>query len=128
MNNHEKSHAAGRHEVPIQIYEVRTLCLEWLTLNHDQSQKDGHSTAGYSLALLTRDPSKAHALVLHHMEQDAEGNYDLKGVSQSSILMWTPIEGGSPDYGVVIEIRPYELNYVEADSPEHAWEILGFEQ
>jgi hypothetical protein len=125
MNNHENPHAFEWKLVPLLIGEVRTLELDEGILRRDQSQENGHPTAGYALALLTKDPSEAGTLLRHDMEPDEEGNYDLADVAPRSIMMWTPVQGGSPDYMAVVGVQPDELNYVQADSPEHAWVILG---
>ncbi len=124
----EKPHANLGHEseaAPLRIYYVKTLTLDYWTLQGCRPQENGHPTEGYKLALLTKDPEKEFGLIHQALEPDAEGNYDLESVPDKSILKWTPLNGGEPEYGAVIECRPFELNYVEADSPEHAWEILA---
>jgi len=128
MKKHENSFAQQPHKVPLRIHRVRTLSLGGLTLNRHDPQSAGHPTDGYALAMLTKDVERECSLVHHPLEPDGEGNYNLESVPEKSILMWTPIDGTAPDYGAVVEIRPYELVYVPADSPEHAWEILDFDQ
>lgn len=128
MKNHENTRAAEPQQVPIQIHRVSILELEEFILTGDQPQRNGHPTAGYSLAVLTKDPSEAYALLLHHIEPDAKGNYDLADVAPRSIMMWTPVEGGSPEYGAIVEVYPHELNYVPTYSLDDAWDILGLDQ
>lgn len=128
MKKTQKSQVSPEDGSCLRVYAVKTLELDYLTLRDDAKQENGHSTAGYSLAMLTKDPNEAFALLLNELEPNAVGNYNLELVRENSILMWTPTAGGPPDYGAIVEIRPFELTYIPADSPEHAWEILGLEK
>ena len=125
---HKNPSAPYPNKVPLRIYRTGTLSLEGLILNGSEPQPGGHPTDGYSLAMLTKDPDTKYGLLLYPISPDPKGNYDLEQVPEKFILMWTPVHGTAPDYGAVVEISPNELVYVPADSPEHAWEILGFDQ